>query len=84
MFGVPASRNQMKGSAAVGCAINAGMAVGAFDSYAQAVEKMVRKADEFTPNPENTAFYQQLNEKVYKQTQSHFDPVLKTLSELVD
>lgn len=84
VFGVSTSRNQMKGSAAVGCVINAGMAVGAFSSYEEAVEKMVRKDDEFLPNPANKAFYSRLNDKVYRQVNRHFDPVLKELSALVD
>lgn len=39
IFGIPTRRNVMKGSAAIGCAINAGMAVGAFDSYEEATQK---------------------------------------------
>ena len=84
VFGVPASRNQMKGSAAVGCIINAGMAVGAFSSYDDAVSKMVLRADEFCPNPINTAVYRKLNDKVYRRVNPHFDPLLKALSALVD
>ncbi|MBT3175356.1 MAG: sugar kinase [Desulfobacula sp.] len=84
IFGVTTSRNQMKGSAAIGCVINAGMAVNAFDSYEKAVEKMVHKDDEFKPNFENTKFYKKLNEKVYAQVNPHFDPILKELSALVD
>jgi sugar (pentulose or hexulose) kinase len=84
VFGVSTSRNQMKGSAAVGCVINAGMAVGAFSSYEKAVEKMVRKENEFSPNLDNTRFYSQLNDKVYRHVNLHFDPILKELSALVD
>ena len=84
VFGVSTSRNQMKGSAAVGCVINAGMAVGAFSSYEDAVEKMVRKDDEFLPNQANNAFYSRLNDNVYRHVNRHFDPVLKELSALVD
>jgi sugar (pentulose or hexulose) kinase len=84
IFGVPTSRNQVKGSAAIGCVINGGMAVNAFASYEEAIEKMVRTDDEFIPNNENTRFYNQLNEKVYKHVNPHFDPLLKELSALVD
>ena len=84
IFGVTTRRNQMKGSAAVGCVINAGMAVGAFDSYEEAVAKMIRKDDEFSPNQENTKFYNQLNDKVYRHVNQHFDPILKELNLLVD
>lgn len=84
IFGVPTSRNKMKGSAAMGCVINAGMAVKAFDSYEAAIKKIVHKDDEFSPDLENTRFYNQLNEKVYKQVNPHFDPILQELSLLVD
>ncbi len=84
IFGVPAIRNKIKGSASIGCVINAGMAVGAFTSYEEAVAKMVRIDDEFHPNLENTRFYKQLNDKVYRHVNQHFDPILKTLSALVD
>ncbi len=84
IFGIPTSRNQVKGSAAIGSVINAGMAVGAFDSYSEAIERMVRKDDEFIPNLENTAFYNRINDTVYKHVNQHFDPILKKLSLLVD
>lgn len=84
IFGVPTLRNVVKGSAAIGCVINAGMAVGAFSSYDDAVERMVRQDDAFTPNMENNQFYNQLNDQVYKHVNHHFDPILKALSPLVD
>ena len=84
IFGVSTSRNQVKSSASIGCVISAGMAVGAFNSHEEAVEKMVRKADEFIPNLKNTEFYDQLNDRVYKHVNQHFDPILKELSILVD
>ena len=84
IFGVPTSRNVVKGSAAIGCVINAGMAVDAFSSYEAAVETMVRKDDEFTPNFENTRFYTKLNDQVYKHVNQCFDPILEKLSALVD
>lgn len=84
VFGVPAKRNVMRGSAAVGCAINAGMAVNAFSSYEQAIEKMVNVQHVFTPNAANHKFYNLLNDQVYQQGQHHLDPLLKNLSALVD
>lgn len=84
LFGIPAGRSRMNNSAAVGCAINAGMAAGAFGSYEEAIQKMVRRGDELSPNLENTKFYDALNEEVYKQAHHHFDPILKALSPLVD
>lgn len=84
IFGIPTRRNVMKGSAAIGCAINAGMAVGAFDSYEQATQKMVRMGDTFMPNAENHSLYNALNQQVYRQVNQYLDPLFQHLSPLVD
>jgi sugar (pentulose or hexulose) kinase len=84
VFGIPTSRNVMKGSAAVGCAINAGMAVNVFTDYEQAAQKLVRMGDSFEPNMANHRFYSQLNQQVYQQVNKHLDPLLQALSPLVD
>ncbi len=84
MFGVHAGRNQMKGAAAIGCAVNAGMATGAFASYEQAVEKMVKKGSVFIPDAKNHALYDRLNKSVYQKAHTCLDPLLKSLSPIVD
>ena len=84
VFGVPVIRNQMNGSAAIGCAINAGMAMGVFDSYEEAMNKMVRLGDSFSPNLDHKRLYDQLNERVYKKAHEHFDPLLREQSLIVD
>ncbi|WP_367298870.1 FGGY-family carbohydrate kinase [Hafnia alvei] len=84
IFGIPTSRNIMKGSAAIGCAINAGMAVGAFNNYEQATQKMVRMGDTFMPNPKNHNLYNALNQQVYRQVNQYLDPLFQRLSPLVD
>ncbi len=84
IFGVPARRNAMRSSAAIGCAINAGMAMGVWRDYSEAVQALVRGGETFTPNAENHAFYQRLNQDVYQQLHQALDPVLERLSPLVD
>lgn len=84
VFGIPTRRNEMKGSASVGCAINAGMAVNAFESYEQAIGRLVRTGDTFTPDMNHHRLYTALNEQVYKQANPHLDPLLQALSPLVD
>ncbi|MEH0019185.1 MAG: FGGY-family carbohydrate kinase [Desulfobacter sp.] len=84
VFGIPAFRNQIKSSASVGCAINAGMAAGLFDSYDAAAAKMIRTGDTFFPNTAHHRFYSRLNETVYKDAHDHFDPLLERLARLVD
>ncbi len=84
VFGVPAQRNQIKDAASLGCAINAAMAVNAFDSYEQAVKQMVHQADSFVPNNEHTELYNQINDHVYQHAHTHFDPLLQKLSKWAD
>ena len=83
VFGVEAVRNKIRGSASIGSAINAAMAVGAFESYDKAVESMV-KGEVFKPISENYQLYSLLNENVYKKTETQFDPILKSLAKIVD
>lgn len=84
VFGIPACRNQIKSSASVGCAINAGMAVGIFDSHEAAVKKMVHAGKTFEPDMRLHRFYDRLNQTVYQTVNPCFDPVLSRLSRLVD
>jgi Sugar (pentulose and hexulose) kinases len=84
IFGVPARRNAMRSSAAIGCAINAGMAVGVWQSYPEAVASLVKTGETFTPNARPHAFYQQLNQQVYQQLHSTLDPLLQRLSPLAE
>ncbi len=84
VFGVPARRNTVKGAAALGCAINAAMAVGVFQSYPEAIDRMVKVGDEFYPEEQNSGIYEQIFTKVYAKVHSHFDPLLRELSPLVD
>ena len=84
IFGIKTVRNRLNGSAAIGCAVNAGMAVHAFKSYDHAIEKMASTADAFSPDIKTTRFYDRINETVYKQVNPHFDPLLKQLSGIVD
>lgn len=84
IFGVPARRNVMRGSAAVGCAINAGYAVGIFKDYDKAISDMVQVQDIFEPNMKNHELYNKLNEDVYKHIQEHLDPLFEKLHKIVD
>ncbi|WP_158783180.1 FGGY-family carbohydrate kinase [Pantoea sp. BAV 3049] len=82
VFGIPTQRNQMKSAAAIGCAINAGMAVGVYKSYQQASDQLVQHADCFEPVAEHHQLYQQINRQVYQPLHGHLDPLLMKLSEL--
>jgi len=82
IFGVPARRNAMRSSAAIGCAISAGMAVGVWQQYADAVAALVQPGETFMPNAAHHAHYQQLNQQVYQQLHAALDPLLQRLSPL--
>ncbi len=83
VFGLPARRNEMNGAAALGAAINAALAVGAFESYDRAIEAMVRPGKRFEPDEANNRTYTLLLERVYSRIHQHFDPLLQELSPLV-
>ena len=83
VFGVPARRNQMRGAAAIGCALNAAMALNLFESYEEGISKMVKTERVFDFDPESHAFYKKLNEEVYINAQTHLDPLLQKLAPLV-
>jgi sugar (pentulose or hexulose) kinase len=83
-LGIPVCRNRITDAAALGSAINAGVAVGAFASYDEAVDKMISRKDQIDPDRKNTEFYDYLNNTVYKEASKSFDPVLKNLSRIVD
>ncbi|KJV34698.1 FGGY-family carbohydrate kinase [Pantoea sp. SM3] len=84
IFGVPARRNAMRSSAAIGCALNAGMALGVWQSYQEGVAALVKTGETFLPNARHHALYQQLNQQVYQQLHRALDPLLKRLSPLVE
>ncbi len=77
VFGVPAVRNVVNGSASLGSAICVAVAVGAYDCYETAIEKMVKMRDTFRPNGENTDLYQRMNHEVYKNITVHTDEIFK-------
>ena len=53
-------------------------------AYEKAIENLVCQGDEFFPDLENNRFYTCLNDHVYKRVNPYFDPVLRSLSPLVD
>ncbi|OON40915.1 sugar kinase [Izhakiella australiensis] len=84
IFGLPAQRNKMKSSAAIGCAINAGMAMKIWPDYASACAQLVQPGECFHPDARHHQLYQQLNEAVYQRLHSQLDPLFSQLSPLVD
>ncbi|MBV7391282.1 MULTISPECIES: FGGY-family carbohydrate kinase [Enterococcus] len=83
VFNLPVKRNVVNGSASVGAAINTAVGLGVYKSYEEAVDKMVKVKDVFTPKADNVAIYRRLNEEVYQQIATHIDPVLMKSYEIL-
>ena len=81
VFGIPAKRNVVNGAAGVGAAICAAVAVGAYKTFDEAVEKMVKVKDVFEPNKENVELYAEMC-PIYKDITNHTDAVLKKTYEI--
>ncbi|MDR0885618.1 MAG: sugar kinase [Clostridiales Family XIII bacterium] len=79
MYGVTTVRNVMNGAAGLGGAICAAVATGVYADFDEAVAHMVRVKDEFTPNPEATKAYDQINTEVYSKLPALLEPTLKTM-----
>ncbi|MDV7142543.1 FGGY-family carbohydrate kinase [Tropicimonas sp. TH_r6] len=82
VFGVPAHRNEVNGSASMGAAICTALALGFYKDPVEAIEAMVRPRDMFAPIPENVALYGEINEKVYKRAVPQTDAILKASYQL--
>lgn len=77
VFGVPAHRNVVNGSASMGAAICTALALGVYKDRQEAINQMVRRRDTFTPIPENVTLYDEINESVYKHIATVNDELLK-------
>jgi sugar (pentulose or hexulose) kinase len=66
VFGVPAHRNIVNGSASMGAAICAALALGVYKDRQEAIDHMVQRRDTFAPIEENVVLYDKINNEVYK------------------
>ncbi|MFA1820205.1 FGGY-family carbohydrate kinase [Virgibacillus oceani] len=82
VFGVPAIRNEVNGSASLGAAINTAVALNEYTSYTVAIENMVREKDCFSPDADKYGFYNKLNAEIYSQTANYLDGLLKKMYSL--
>lgn len=82
VFGVPAHRNVVNGSASMGAAICTALALGVYKDRQEAINHMVRRRDTFEPIPENVELYKEINEKVYKRLVPDTDELLKVSHEI--
>ena len=82
VFGVPAHRNIVNGSASMGAAICTALALGVYKDRQAAIENMVQIRDTFEPIPENVRLYQAINEQVYRHLADQTDDLLKKSHEI--
>ena len=66
IFGLPVMRTQTYEACSVGAAMPAFIRLGVFRDYNEAIGRMVRVKDTFTPNAENHAVYAALYEQAYR------------------
>ena len=77
VFGVPAYRNEVNGSASMGAAICTALALGIYENRQDAIDHMVRRKDTFEPVPANVTLYKQINEQVYQHLATETEGLLK-------
>ncbi|WP_105615427.1 FGGY-family carbohydrate kinase [Vallitalea okinawensis] len=82
VFGVPAHRNIINGSASMGAAICTALALGIYNNRQEAIEHMVKRRDTFAPIDDNVRIYRKMNEEVYKHITSSTDELLKKSYEI--
>ncbi len=82
VFNIPAQRNVMNGAAGLGAAINAAIGLGYYDSYEEAVDRMVQVDKVFKPIRDNASLYKKVNTNVYKGITEHTDKIYQTLYEI--
>lgn len=82
VFGVPAHRNMVNGSAGMGAAICTALALGVYPDRQVAIENMVKIRDTFEPIAENVQLYKEINENVYRHLAEQNDELLKKSHEI--
>lgn len=82
VFGVPAHRNIVNGSASMGAAICTALALGVYPDRQTAIENMVQIRDTFEPIAENVSLYRAINDQVYRHLADQTDDLLKKSHEI--
>ncbi|WP_022666504.1 FGGY-family carbohydrate kinase [Desulfospira joergensenii] len=77
VFGVPARRNVVNGSASMGAAICTALALGIYKDRQEAIDNMVCQRDTFQPVKENVELYHKINKEVYQHIVPATDDLLK-------
>ncbi|MDD3659486.1 MAG: FGGY-family carbohydrate kinase [Lachnospiraceae bacterium] len=84
VFGVPAYRNEVNGSASLGAAICTAIALQVYRDRQEAIDQMVRRKDTFYPVLEHVELYRELNDNVYSKICEATDELLKKSHEIIE
>ncbi|MFD7182606.1 FGGY-family carbohydrate kinase [Streptomyces sp. NPDC059904] len=76
VFGIPARRAEVNNAAGLGSAICAAVGLGAYRTFDEAIDAMVRPGAEFTPDRANHDLYRRLGE-VYSDIREHTDELYR-------
>ncbi len=79
IFNLPLFRGQTHETSGLGAAIVMAVGLGLYPTYPDALNKMVHHGPPFQPNPQHTAIYQQLFEKVYRQIHPSLAPLYEQI-----
>ena len=82
MFGIPVVRTQTYEVTGIGSAMTAFVGLGVFQDYGEAVEHMVQKKDEFLPDMEQHAVYEELYSKIFRNIYGRLSPLYEKLNEI--
>ena len=83
VFDLPTTRNQARDAAALGAAVCAAVACGVHPGLDVATERMVHRAEVFTPDPAATRLYRRLR-GVYADLQAATDDVLRRTYDILE
>jgi sugar (pentulose or hexulose) kinase len=81
--GVKTTRNEVTGAAALGAAICAAVAAGVYQDAHEAAGHMVKRRDEFLPDPRSHQVYHRINTEAYRRLGSLLEPALMTVRRAV-
>lgn len=79
IFNAPVHRPHTFEASSLGAAINVAVGVGIYPDYETAVQKMTRKGDTFSPNPDNAATYDALYKEVYTPLYKALNPFYRSI-----
>ena len=78
VHGVPTTRNRLRSSAAIGCAVNAGMFAGVWSTPDEATDLLVERDDTFEPDAGTADVYARLA-AAEADAHAHLDPLTERL-----